>query len=121
MKGQVSKNIMEYMNAMSTKQFSYVHVSCIANSIKVEYYDRKLKGLEIKVKTKAGKTELNKRVADIVNKRLGIKNITPDDIKLYKNCFAEEYANRTGKCAWGFKELRQRLGYDPETGIEIVV
>lgn len=121
MKGQVTENIMEYMNSMSIKQFSYVQVSSIANAIKAEYYDRKSIGLKIKVKTKTGKAELNKRIADIVNKRLAIKSITPDDIKLYKKCFAEEYTNRTGKCAWGFKELRQRLGYDTETGMEIAI
>lgn len=119
MKGQVNNNILEYMNSMGSKQFTYVQVSNIAAAIRLEHHDRKLSGLKIKTKTEAGKRELNKRVAQIVNKRLGTDAITPDDVRLYKKCWAEEYTNRTGKCAWGFKELRQRLGYDPETGKEL--
>ncbi|KOF57840.1 MULTISPECIES: hypothetical protein [Clostridium] len=119
MKGRVTKNILEYMNSMSIKQFSYIQVSCIASSIKTEYYDRKDKNIKINGKTEDGKKQLNKRIADIVNKKLLNNDITPDDIRLYKRCFAEEYTNRTGKCAWGFTELRQRLGYDPKTGIEL--
>lgn len=39
--GKVTKNIMEYMNSMGEKQFTYVQVSTIANSIKTEFYERK--------------------------------------------------------------------------------
>ncbi|AIY85205.1 hypothetical protein U729_3100 (plasmid) [Clostridium baratii str. Sullivan] len=119
MKGKVTENIREYMNSMSKRNFSYLQVSAIANAIKEEYYDRKKLGIIIKTKTKEGREELNKRAADIANRKLNIKNITKDDVRLYKKCLAEEYTNRTGKCAWGFKELRSRLGYDPETALEI--
>lgn len=119
MKGQVTKNIMEYMNSRSLKTFTYIQVSAIAESIKKEYYNRKEKGVEINTKTKEGKTELNKRIAAIANNKLGTDNISAEDIKLYKKCFADEYTDRTGKCAWGFKDVRKRLGYDPKTGLEI--
>lgn len=118
MKGEVTKNIVEYMNSLSKKQFSYAIVSNIANAIKTEYYDRKSKGLKINGKTEQGKKQLNTRIADMVNKKLGT-SIMADDVRLYKRCFAEEYTNRTGRCAWGFKDMRERLGFDIETGLEL--
>ncbi|WP_315069341.1 hypothetical protein [uncultured Clostridium sp.] len=119
-KGKVTENIMEYMNSMEEKQFSYEEVSAIANSIKEEFYDRKYQGLVIKTRTKDGKNKLNQRVAAIANKKLNNCTITAHDVWRYKRCFAEEYTNRTGKCAWGFKEVRERLGFDRNTGLEIV-
>lgn len=120
MKGQVTINILEYMNATSNKQFTYVVVSTIANSIKDEYHDRKLKGLNINGKTKSGKKQINSRVVNIANEKFGKSTITLDDVRLYKRCFTEEYTSRTGKCAWGFKEVRQRLGFDVITGLELL-
>lgn len=121
MEGQIVKNINEYMNAWAKKQFTYKQVSCIATSIKFEKRDRELRGVKIKVKTKEGRNELNKRTACIVNKRLGISSISAEDIRLYKRCFASEYSNRTGKCSWGFEDMNKRLGYDPKTRLEISI
>lgn len=120
MKGKVTENVLHYMNAISQKQFTYVIVSNIAKSIKDEYYNRKACGLIINGKMESGKKQINNRIADIVNRKLGVNTITSDDVRLYKRCFAEEYTNRTGKCAWGFKEVRQRLGFDVNTGLEII-
>lgn len=123
--GNVTTNIMEYMNGMSTKQFVYAQVSAIANAIKDEFYDRKAIGLVINTKSDEGKAQLSARVADIANKKLikkgkkDLANIVGHDVWLYKKCYAEEYTDRTGKCAWGFKELRQRWGFDPETALEL--
>ncbi|MCH4200649.1 MAG: hypothetical protein LKF87_14595 [Clostridium tyrobutyricum] len=119
MENNITQNIMDYMNSMGRKQFTYIEVSCIASSIKREYCDRKKKDIKINTKIKSGREELNRRIANIVNSRLHIKSITPKDVRIYKKCFAEEYAARTCKCAWGFKELRRRLGYDPKTGVEL--
>ena len=38
---------------------------------------------------------------------------------IYKKCVADEYQDRTGKCAWGFASVRNKLGYDPVTGKEL--
>ena len=119
MQGQIRVNIQEYMNSQSQKVFSIHEVCAIANSIRDEFDDRKAKGLVINGKTEAGKITLNQRIADIANARLGTKSIRADDVRLYKRSFAAEYTDRTGRCAWGFKEVRERLGFDPETGEEL--
>ena len=123
--GNVTTNVLEYMNGMSKKQYVYSQVSAIANAITDEFYDRKAKGLIINGRTKRGKEEISTRVAAIANKKLIKKglldkaNIDSYDVWLYKKCYAEEYTNRTGKCAWGYKELRQRWGFDPDTALEL--
>ena len=121
MQGQVRVNIQEYMNSRSQKVFSIHEVCAIANSISNEFYDRKKKGIVINGKTEAGKKELNQRIATMANARLGVFNdsIRADDVRLYKRSFAAEYTDRTGRCAWGFKEVRERLGFDPDTGREL--
>jgi len=63
---------------------------------------------------------INRRVADIANEKLGSNLMTKNDVRLYKRCFAAEYTDRTGRCAWGFKEVRRRLGFDENTGHEII-
>lgn len=119
-KAPVTKNIMDYMNSMSIKQYNYYQVVNIARAIKAEYRDRRNNKIAINVKTDKGKDQLNQRTAAIVNEKMGGNYILPEDVRLFKRCFVEEYTNRTGKCAWGFKDVRKRLGFDEETGIEIV-
>ncbi|WP_462427225.1 hypothetical protein [Fusobacterium varium] len=116
---KVVKNIMEYMNSRSKKQFTYFQVQAIRVAIREEYNYRKIHGIEIKTKTDKGKELINRRVAAIANKKLTKNLLTKEDVRLYKKCVADEYSDRTGKCAWGFKEVRKRLGYDPVTGVEI--
>jgi len=123
--GVATNNIREYMNGMSTKQFVYEQVSAIANAIRTEFYDRKAIGLTINTKSEEGKAQLSARIAEIANKTLikkkkdDLADVTQHDVWLYKKCCAEEYTDRTGKCAWGFKELRQRWGFDPNTALEL--
>lgn len=113
---------MEYMNAMARdKSFHYEEVSAIANAIDAEYWDRKARDLVINGKTERGRQEINKRVSEITNRKLGKEVITAADVRLYKRCIAEEYTDRTGKCAWGFKEVRRRYGFDEKTGLELAL
>lgn len=118
MVGDAQKNICKYMNCYSNKKFNYFHVSTIALCIKEELKDRRKKGLIINTKTEKGKELLNKRTAKIVNDKIGT-NFTKDDIRLYKRCLSQEYSDRTGRCAWGFKTMREKMGYDPDTGLEL--
>jgi hypothetical protein len=39
-----------------------------------------------------------------------------DEVRLCKRCTAMEYEERTGKAAWGFKEYRERNGFDSVSG-----
>lgn len=120
MKSKVRENIMEYMNSIGHKEYNYLQVSKISNSIKKEYHDRKIKGIKINGKSKEGKLKINERIADMVNNNIPSKyHVSPDDVRLYKKSFALEYQDRTGRCAWGFKDVRKRLGYDTETGLEL--
>ena len=117
-KDNVTNNIKELMNGISKKQFSYIEVSAILNSIYDEFRVRKIEGLEINTKTKRGRFILNTRIAELANKKLNSNRITPEDVHLLKKCRADEYTYRTGRCAYGYKELRIRLGDDPDTGLE---
>lgn len=120
MKGTVTENILAYMNSMGKKTFTYIQVSKIAEAITQEYFERKAEGSSINVKSRKGKRQLNERIAAIANQ--GLNNlVTAEDVHLYKVCRAEEYSNRTGRCAFGFKDTRKRLGYDPETGYEVAI
>jgi hypothetical protein len=113
------ENIAELMSALGKREVTALEVSAIENSIKPELDDRKKKGIVIKNKTKEGKKKINTRLAAMVNELIRPKTpITAEDIGLYRRCWADEFSERTGKCAWGFKELRERLGYDPVTGKE---
>lgn len=117
MENNVTQNITDYMNSMGTKQFSYNQVSAISAAIKTEYYERKANESASVPRTKAEKTLLNNRIAEIANNLLFTK-ITGDDVHLYKKCREDEYSNRTNKCAWGYKNTRDRQGYDIMTGVE---
>lgn len=114
------KNIIEYMNSRSNRTYLLIEVAEIANAIIKERKDRKLKGLQVNTKSALGKEIINKRTAGFVNNKLNPRvPLRSEDIRLYKQCVADEYMDRTGKCAWGYKDVRQRLGYDPSTGIEL--
>ena len=114
----VTNNIKEYMNTHGKREYTYAQVSAIQECIRAEYEGRKNAPLYINTKTKEGRKTLNKRIASLVNEKLNSFDITYEDVHLYKKCKAEEYQHRTGRCAYGFKELRERRGYDPETGLE---
>lgn len=117
---QRQKQIAESMSVLSDRKFTAFEVGIIESCKQLEPINRKEKNITIDVKTESGRNEINKRVAAMVNEKIKPQIlIEPKHIKLYKRCFTDEYTNRTGKCAWGFKELRSRLGYDPETGKEI--
>lgn len=120
MKGQVTENIRVYMNSRSTREYSYYEVSAIAGAIGVEYNNRKQSGRVINGKTEEGRLLINQRVAAIANEKLGTNLLNAEAVRLYKRCFAAEYTERTGRCAWGFKEVRRRLGFDENTGYEIM-
>lgn len=120
MPGQVIKNIVEYMNAHSVnKTFNYYEISTIRSAVRLEWKNRKETGLDINTRTRSGRGHIDQRVSDIANEIIGRNAISPEDVRLYKKCFSEEYTDRTGRCAWGFKEVRRRLGFDEETGLEI--
>lgn len=114
------KTIAELMSALGNREFTAFEVSTIESCKSIEYNDRKKNGIKINGKTEKGKKQINKRLAAVVNKIAKLKvPITGEDIRLYKRCWADEYTERTGKCAWGFKEIRTKLGYDSVTGLEI--
>ena len=114
------RDVLSYMNARGKKQYNKYQLSAISTAIKLEPLEREEQGLCIKSRTKKGKELLNERAAEIANRRL-TKNdlVTGYDVWLFKVCNAQEYQDRTGKCAWGFKQVRKRLGYDENTGLEL--
>jgi hypothetical protein len=116
------KAIAELMNGLCTdRTFTGNEVALIENLIRVELADRKAEGLIIKSKTNEGKYLINSRIAAKINEFMKPKQpITYHHIKLYKRCWVDEYCERSGKCAWGFPYVRERLGYDPKTGKEVV-
>lgn len=112
--------IAELMNALGDRKFTPFEIATIEAHKVPEYEDRKNKNIQINGKTEEGKKQINKRLAAMVNEVIKPKiPITAEDIRRYKRCWADEYTNRTGKCAWGFKEVRAKLGYDPVTGVEV--
>lgn len=116
----VCKNVAELMNACGQKAFNRYQVSAIRSAIQLEFHDRKAKNLTIRSRTMAGKSMINKRIADIDNDKLDPSlSVTTDDVKLCKKCICDEYSQRTGKCSWGFKDVRSRMGYDPDTALEL--
>lgn len=120
--GQVFENIAYYMSTLGNKEYSKFEASAIGQSIRTEFEERqKDETLKFKsVRSKIGKEKLNNRVAAIVKRDFSI-NVTAQDVLIFKKARPEEYQNRTGRCAWGFKDLRKRLGYDPETGLELSI
>lgn len=115
----VNENIADYMNSRGKKEYTKYQVSAILIAIPIEREDREDKELKIKTRTKQGKEIINSRIADIANKNLN-KKVTSHDVWLCKVCRSDEYQDRTNRCAWGFKDIRKRLGYDENTGYEIV-
>ena len=105
----VADNILAYMNARGTKKYTKYHLGAIRAAIRTEFITR----------DKTGKQKLNREIAKIANETLGSTDITAHDVWIYKKCVADEYQDRTGKCAWGFASVRNKLGYDPETGKEL--
>lgn len=115
------RDVLSYMNSFpGEKQYTKYQVSAIAYGISLEPLERAEEGLKLKTKTKEGRDILNKRVAEIANRRLPeTQRVTAYDVWIYKKCDAQEREDRTGKCMWGFKERRRSLGFDESTGMEI--
>ncbi|MEG2289073.1 MAG: hypothetical protein RSA29_04525 [Clostridium sp.] len=116
---QGKRDVLSYMNSHGRKQYTKYQLSAISTAIKIEPLDRAEEGLVIKTRSKKGREILNQRIADIANKKLYKDKVTAHDVWVFKKCNAEEYQDRTGKCAWGFKEVRKKLGFDEETGLEL--
>jgi hypothetical protein len=116
------KVIAELMNGLCTdRTFTGNEVALVEIQIKAEKEDREAHGIEIETKSRLGRENLCKRIAAKINAETKFKiPITAKHIHQYRQCRADEYTNRTGKCAWGFASTRKRLGYDPETGQEVV-
>ncbi|MDU2292257.1 MAG: hypothetical protein E7D69_19805 [Clostridium celatum] len=116
----VADNILAYMNARGNKEYTKYHLGAIRAAVRTEFITRDKYDIFFNARSKVGKEKLNKKIAEIANNTLGSNQITAHDVWIYKKCVADEYQDRTGKCAWGFKSVRKKLGYDPETGLEIV-
>lgn len=116
----VADNILAYMNARSNKQYTKYHIGAIRAAVRTEFITRDKTDIFFNARSKSGKQKLNRKIAKIANEILGSTDITEHDVWIYKKCVADEYQDRTGKCAWGFKSVRNKLGYDPETGLEII-
>lgn len=119
MNGEVLQNVCEYMNAFSDKEYKKLHISILKKCILQDYNERKSLKININFRTKEGKKIIHERIIKIANEIYDI-DFKTEDIRLYRRCVSEEYSNRTGKCAWGFSDVRKRMGYDPVTGEEIV-
>jgi hypothetical protein len=116
--GDVTKNICEYMNSKSNKEFKPFTVSLIRKALREELYERKKCDIKIRSRTKAGKLRIYKRTAKIINDKYKL-NLTAGDIRNFKMSEKEEFTYRTKKCTWNIPEVRNKLGFDPETGLEI--
>jgi hypothetical protein len=116
------KAIAELMSGVCRdRTFTGNEVALIEIQIQAEKEDREARGIEIETKSRQGREFLCKRIADKINAETKFKvPITANHIHLYRQCRADEYTERTGKCAWGYKNTRERLGYDPKTGKEVV-
>ena len=114
----INDNIRDFMNAFGKKEYTTYHVCAIESAIRIEAEIRKLDPNYKKIRTKEGRRKINFAAAKICTKNGFVT--TAHDVWLYKRCRAREYEDRTGKCAWGFKDVRKRMGYDPQTGKEIV-
>lgn len=115
----VADNILAYMNARGTKKYTKYHLGAIRAAIRIEFITRDKTDIFFNARSKACKQKLNREIAKIANETLGSIDITAHDVWIYKKCVADEYQDRTGKCAWGFASVRNKLGYDPETGKEL--
>lgn len=115
----VIDNKVKYMNARNDRIFTRYEASAIRDSIRLEHKQKITRPNDLNPKTKRGREVINDRVVEIAKLKYGV-TVTAKDVWLYKKCFADEYSNRTGKCAWGFQEVRKKLGYDPKTGVEVM-
>lgn len=116
----MKRDILSYMNSHGKKQYTKYQVSAISTAIPIEAKEREEEFIKFNTRTRKGKELLNRRVADIANRNLDVNSrVTPHDVWVFKRCRLEEYQARTGKCAWGLKEYRRRLGYDENTGLEL--
>ena len=111
-----TKNILEYMNSMGKREYNLNQVTAINSAI---YKEAKTRTEKIRSYTTEGKKYINQRAAKIANEIIGKNEVNEHDIKLFKKCKLDEYSDRTGKCIWGFKESRIKMGYDPITGYEL--
>jgi hypothetical protein len=116
------KAIAELMSGICRdRTFKGNEVALIEIQIHAEKKDRDAKGIEISTRTMKGRDLLCKMIATKINAETKFKvPITASHIHLYRQCRADEYTERTGKCAWGYKNTRERLGYDPKTGKEVI-
>lgn len=114
------ETIASLMTGLSKREFTGFEIALIERAIVKEAGERNKKGIKINTRTKKGRDFISNRTAELVNEILVSKvKITVEHIRIYKTCRVDEFSERTGRCAWGFKDLRKRLGYDPYTGKEI--
>lgn len=115
------KAIADMMNGLCTdRTFSANEVAIIEQTVRYESLERSARGIRLQTKTREGKELLNNKIAAMINSYLKPRiPLTGPHISLYKKCRLEEYTERTGKCPWGFPEMRKRLGYDPKTGMSL--
>lgn len=120
MKGEVTRNICSYMNiyALGGRNYKLIEVKIIRESIRKEFILRKSQKLIVNTKTKAGKKQINERICKIANSSFVNLKISLSDVELYKKCRLVEYEERTGKCAYGYPDVRERYGFNPITGLE---
>lgn len=108
------------MSALSYRIFTGFEIAIIEGCVISEYKQRKIEGISINNKLLSGRKIIRERTAALVNERLNTGNqVNEEHILRFKRVLADDYTERTGKCAWGFKEVRKRWGYDPDTGREI--
>lgn len=122
MSTQRQKTIAEYMNGLCRdRDFTAMEVALIETQIKPEWRERIENNIKVNGRTNTGKEFINTHIAERVNGLLQNSKIPIKlhHIKIYKKCWTDEYTDRTGKCSWGFKEIREKLGYDPNTGLQI--
>lgn len=115
--GNVSKNICKYMNSLGRREYTLDEVKAIKKAILEEREFRRKNNINVNF-DRNGKKITNEKIALIASDNLEMK-ITVRDIELYKRCVRNEFEDRTGKCAWGFPEVRKRLGFNPATGEEL--
>jgi hypothetical protein len=94
------------MNAMSSvRKYTVGDIKRINSAIYKEFYERKGKGSTEKYNTNAKRHELDGKIARILNEDYRPKiPYCAEDVRLYKKCRMAEYEDRTGKCAWGYRD-----------------
>lgn len=102
----VNKNISDYMSALGNRNYLEFDAAIIRNAIAYEYLDRKKIGLNLN----KDKKKINNRIIKLIFEKYDIR-YSLNDIILFKKCRLLEYEYRTGKCPFGFKEYKKRMGY----------